>query len=101
MGTKEQYEARKRAEDAKSDQKRWWFRQPNPIDRFTGWLVAWTALLFLGTLGSALVLIKTDLTLHETLVATQRPWLAINKIEPEGDLLIDPGGWMHLSLRFT
>jgi hypothetical protein len=46
MGTKENYEARKADEKAKREankSKRWWFNQRVPIDRFTGWLVAWTA----------------------------------------------------------
>ncbi len=29
-----------------------WFRQPLPIDRFTGWLVFWTALLFVANIGT-------------------------------------------------
>src|SRR5260221_4271358 len=43
-----------------SDAKRWWFRQKNPIDRFTGWLVAWTALLFVVTIANAIILSHTD-----------------------------------------
>jgi hypothetical protein len=75
MGTKENYEARKAAEKAKHEAKhhyRWWFNQPVPIDRFTGWLVAWTFLLFLATIGSAAVLWKTDHTLVETMVETKK-----------------------------
>jgi len=45
----EQEEADRMRAASDLDAKRWWFRQKNPIDRFTGWLVAWTALLFLAT----------------------------------------------------
>jgi hypothetical protein len=50
----------------------WWFNQPTPIDRFTGWLVTWTALLFIATVGSAYVLLQTDNTLHNTLIETKK-----------------------------
>jgi hypothetical protein len=75
MGAKENYEARKAAEKAKQEADRgdrWWFNQRTPIDRFTGWLVAWTFLLFIATIGSAVVLWKTDNTLHETLAETKK-----------------------------
>jgi hypothetical protein len=75
MGAKENYEARKAAEKAKrtaEKESRWWFSQRAPIDRFTGWLVVWTALLFVATIGSAAILWKNDETLHETLVETQK-----------------------------
>jgi hypothetical protein len=64
MGTKENYEANKRAAATKADKKKLWFRQREPIDRFTGWLVAWTALLFAATVISAGILWKTDQTLR-------------------------------------
>jgi hypothetical protein len=75
MGTKENYEARKAADKAKHEAKRqrhWWFSQSVPIDRFTGWLVTWTALLFIATVINAGVLWKTDNTLHDTLLETKK-----------------------------
>jgi hypothetical protein len=82
MGTKEEYETRKgqraakQAEQERARQKQpWWFNQSDPISRLTGGLVVWTALLFIGTGISAFVLWKTDNTLRETLVATERPWI--------------------------
>jgi hypothetical protein len=75
MGAKENYEARNAAEKAKRDaskESRWWFNQLAPIDRFTGWLVAWTALLFVATIISAAVLFITDHTLKDTLVETRK-----------------------------
>jgi hypothetical protein len=78
MGAKENYEARKADEKAKREadkSKRWWFNQRVPIDRFTGWLVAWTALLFIATIINAGVLWKTDHTLKETLEASNRAWI--------------------------
>ena len=84
MGAIEKYKSRNEARDARKAEKQkprpkrlWWFQQPQPIDRFTGWLVAWTALLFIGTIISAAILFKTDNTLQETLTATQRPWVSI------------------------
>ena len=64
MGAREQYEANKRAEETKVDKKKWWFKQTAPIDRFTGWLVAWTALLFIATVLNAAILYVTDHTLR-------------------------------------
>jgi hypothetical protein len=84
-------EARRRAE--RQEVGKWWFRQRNPIDRFTGWLVVWTALLTLATGLSAFVLYKTDHTLRRTVVATQRPWIKASveasgiRFTPEGGLI--------------
>jgi hypothetical protein len=75
MRAKENYEARKATEKAKHEAKKhrhWWFNQSAPIDRFTGWLVAWTALLFIATVINAGVLWKTDATLHDTLLETKK-----------------------------
>jgi hypothetical protein len=75
MGAKENYEARKAAYQAKREadkSKRWWFNQRAPIDRFTGWLVTWTFLLFIATVINAGVLWKTDSTLHDTLLETKK-----------------------------
>lgn len=98
MGTKEEYEARKAAAAAWNAEKEqafqkqpWWFNQRDPINRFTGWLVAWTALLFVGTIVSAAILYKTDITLHQTLIATQRPWVAA-KIALTGALTYSDDG---------
>jgi hypothetical protein len=78
MKTDDPSEASGQAEARSEDhRKRWWFDQPAPIDRFTGWLVAWTFLLFVATIISALVLWKTDHTLRETLEATNRAWVAV------------------------
>jgi hypothetical protein len=84
-----QYDANK-AKQARRAQERqptplWWLGQREPIARFTKWLVIWTALLFIGTVASAVVLLKTDYTLKEQvdnvkrqltiLEADQRPWI--------------------------
>lgn len=73
MKSKEHYEAARRHNEAKRaaakaeraaveaeqqaaiDSKKWWFKQRNPIDRFTGWLVVWTAFLFIATVASAII----------------------------------------------
>lgn len=34
------------ADNPPNARKVWWFKQPSAIERFTGWLVLWTALLF-------------------------------------------------------
>ena len=74
--------------DSKEKKKLWWFKEQNPIDRFTGWLVAWTFLLFLATLGLGVVaywqwgeLAKTDGHIADQLAelkTEQRPWIAVN-----------------------
>ena len=50
----------------------WWFNQPNPIDRFTGWLVAVTFLLTLATIVNAVVLWITDHTLKDQLAEVRK-----------------------------
>jgi hypothetical protein len=66
---RERYEAKKILEAGRQatrkDSSGWWFGQRNQIDRFRGWLVAWTALLRVGTVLSALVLYKTDTRFSE------------------------------------
>jgi hypothetical protein len=71
MGTKEQYEASKGRNRSTRDKNKWWFRQREPIDRFTGWLVVWTSLLFLATVATAVVLIITDRTFDKQLSVMQ------------------------------
>lgn len=69
-------------EDSQKGEKRrepWWFKQPLPIDRFTGWLVAWTALLFVATVINAGILYITDTTLKETLGETRKASEAATK----------------------
>lgn len=79
MGAEEENKAGQAAQESgggeqqQSVQKRlWWFEQPIPIDRFTGWLVTWTALLFTATVINAVVLYKTDLTFHDTLIEARK-----------------------------
>jgi hypothetical protein len=95
MGAIEEYKARnaareaRRAEKPKPPEKRlWWFNQPLPIDRFTDWLVAWTALLFIATIGNAIILKRTDDKIGEqanisgrqltVMENDKRPWLNAN-----------------------
>lgn len=88
MGAKENYEARKASDKAKGEadrRDRWWFNQRAPIDQFTGWLVAWTALLFLATIVNAGILWLTDHTLRDTLIANNRAWVW-PEVEIAGDL---------------
>jgi hypothetical protein len=97
MGAKEQYEANKRAYETKEDKKKWWFKQREPIDRFTGWLVVWTALLFIATVGSVVVLHSTDEKIKESYAAVQRPFITAKEI------LIDPNmmpGYWTFGVRF-
>jgi hypothetical protein len=75
MGAEENKEASDGAShpsEAEKQRKNWWFNQPTPIDRFTGWLVAWTALLFVATIFNAVILYITDHTLKDTLVEARR-----------------------------
>lgn len=84
MGAKEEYEARKAAQETRraiqqeSRKKRpWWFRHPDPIAKFTGWVAIYTLVLAVATIGSAYILYKTDVTLYDTFVIAQRPWLSV------------------------
>jgi hypothetical protein len=90
--TKKLLEAGRQAE--RNDSSKWWLGQRNPIDRFTGWLVAWTALLCVATVLSAVVLYKTDHTLQRTVVATQRPWISV-KVEAGGIRFHSDGTLFH------
>ena len=95
------------AAEAKNDSKKvpWWFNQPLPIDRFTGWLVAWTSCLSLATVGLILVSIlqwrelrNTDDHIADqvriaaeqlkTMEAGQRAWVEIKSVEMSGPLTI-------------
>ncbi|MCK1653846.1 hypothetical protein IVA88_20725 [Bradyrhizobium sp. 149] len=92
MGAVEEYKARnaereaRRAEKQKPPEKTgWWFSQPVPIDRFTGWLVAWTALLVTATIANVIIINHTDEKVGkqaeiahrqlDVMKAQTRPWL--------------------------
>jgi hypothetical protein len=47
----------------------------DPLARYTKWLGVFTGALALATIVSAIVLWKTDTTLQETLIASNRAWL--------------------------
>jgi hypothetical protein len=94
---KEQYEAKKRAYETKADKKKWWFKQREPIDRFTGWLVVWTAMLFMATVGSVVVLHSTDEKLRESYAVVQRPFITAREVIIDQNII--PGYWMF-GVRF-
>jgi hypothetical protein len=79
---KKSLEASRQAERGK-DSSSWWFGQRNPIDRFTGWLVAWTAH-----------------TLQRTVVATQRPWISV-KVERASGIHFHSDGISFQSFKFV
>jgi hypothetical protein len=74
-----QYEAKKAADARRAQENQpqpwWWLGQGDPIARFTKWLVIYTFGLVIATVGSAIILYKTDHTLQRTVTATQRPWV--------------------------
>ena len=72
------YEARRKKQPEPRKRQPWWFKQPLAIDRLTGWLVVYTLILAIATIISAYILARTDSTLRETLIITQRPWLSLN-----------------------
>ena len=75
MGTEQQNEpnpGNEQSTKAGKTRHPWWFNQELPIDRFTGWLVAWTALLFIATVINAVILGITDHTLKETLIENRK-----------------------------
>jgi hypothetical protein len=105
MGAKEEYKAQNAERDTRRAEKqnsKWWFRQPIPIDRFTGWLVAWTALLFAATIANVVILNLTDDKIGQQLTVMkgqldllsldQRPWLALD-VSTKGPLSHDRKGW--------
>jgi hypothetical protein len=104
LGIRERYEAQKEAHNRRvqesSPQPWWWLGQRDPIVRLTKWLVVWTALLFVGTVVSAGILLKTDMTLRETLEVNQRPWLAISAT-PSGDVEIGDKEGLSFPVEFT
>jgi hypothetical protein len=117
MGAIDEYKARNAARDAWRAQQQqapkkepWWFKQPLPIDRFTGWLVAWTALLFIATICSVAVLLITDDTFNHQLAvmqgqldemqAEQRPWVYAVDVEPAGKITLEDGKYF-IPLKFT
>ena len=82
----------------------WWFKEPLPIDRFTGWIVIWTYLLFVATVGLGIVaymqwreLRDTDKTLRDTLVSTQRAWVAPSDVAIASPVAGQP---VSFSLKF-
>jgi hypothetical protein len=133
MGAIEEYKARNTARDARRAETkkppgrvRWWFSQPVPIDRFTGWLVAWTALLFIATAANVLVLNHTDEKIGkqakiatdqakiaadqakimrnqlDVMEADQRPWIsmvAMPKIASPLHMITN--SWATVDLTFT
>lgn len=115
MGAIEEYKARNAAREAGRAKKQeppekrfWWFNQPVPIDRFTGWLVAWTALLFVATIGNVIILKHTDdkigaqaeiaagqltvmkgqLDIMKIQEADQRPWVSFTEPQILSDLIV-------------
>lgn len=52
VATKQKNKPRKGSNNTSTSKKLWWYEQPAPIDRFTGWLVLWTALLFAANLAA-------------------------------------------------
>ena len=80
MTSAEQYYVGKAPQQKADKNEPIWFKQPLPIDRFAGWLVAWTALLLLATAINAGTLYKTDYTPQRTVTAIQRPWVSFQII---------------------
>jgi hypothetical protein len=75
VGAREDYEGRKQAARAEQDKQKWWFNKSDPMARLTGWLVAFTGLLALATIGTIWVLKKTD----DTLRAGQRAFVFVKR----------------------
>ena len=114
--------AKAKAKPAKAEndsKKQWWFNQSLPIDRFTGWLVIWTFLLFIATTGLAVVAVfqwhelrSTDHNIakqakiaNEQLAemrAGQRAWIALASVEIGGPLEFNDTKatiWINLTLK--
>jgi len=112
MGAKKNNKpASRKAKPAKAEddsKKPWWFNQPLPIDRFTGWLVVWTCCLSIATFGLIAVAILQWRELHSTdehiaeqvkitsgqleeMRAAQRAWIALESIKIGGPLEFGDG----------
>lgn len=80
MGLEEKHEAPKdegkRSREKRDTKPLWWLGQRDPVVRFTAWLAVFTGLLFIVTVGSTIALLRTDWTLHETLIAANRAWIS-------------------------
>ena len=104
MGSEEDQEANNGATEtgsAEQQRKVWWFNERLPIDRFTGWLVAWTFMLFLATIGSGIVLILTEFTLKDTLVETKKSADAANRAakSAEDTLIATQRPWISAEIK--
>lgn len=64
----------------------WWFQRREAVDRYTGWLMVWTALLTVVTLASVGVLVITDMTLRDSLEANNRAWIAVSDARLDNSL---------------
>jgi hypothetical protein len=93
-----------------NSKRKWWFNQPDPTERFTGWLVAWTALLFCATIANVIVINHTDDKIGEqakianrqlaVMEIDQRPWVSMVSL-PE---IIEPlrlfdKNWAEIGLK--
>jgi hypothetical protein len=79
VGLEEKHEAPKdegkRSREKRDTKPLWWLGQRDPVVRFTAWLAVFTGLLFIVTVGSTIALLRTDWTLHQTLIAINRAWI--------------------------
>lgn len=102
MGTEQQDktgDSNTNPEQPRPKREPWWFNQPNPIDRFTGWLVAVTLLLCIATVINAYILWITDHTLRDTLEANNRAWIAITAAVLESNPALDQPIQVRLHYR--
>jgi hypothetical protein len=73
-------QANRRQPEAKPPRRWWWFGHHDPVARYTAWLSIYTGALVVATVINAVILWITDHTLKETLVASNRAWIAPNLV---------------------
>lgn len=90
MWTKEQYKARAADTYHRCEEwfkGPWWFKEKEPVAKFTGWVMAYTGLLAIVAALQLCTLERTDQTLHKTLVTANRAWLAPLEARLDGEIV--------------
>lgn len=76
----------------------WWFQEKEPLNRFTGWLMAYTAVLVAVSSLQFCTLQNTDRTTRDAVIAANRAWLAPVSAAFEREPVV--GQKMHVRLTY-
>lgn len=75
----------------------WWFQEREPLNRFTGWLMAYTCVLVIVSALQFCTIQNTDTTTHDALVAANRAWVA----PVSADFIVPPVVGERMQVRMT